>query len=187
VTGQLELAGVSSYLQPLTPGLLLGIGEAVGTDNEPSGTQLDLFDVSNPSAPRLVTQTALGNGSSSTAQYDHHAFLYWPPTGLAVLPVSVFAGVGIIHPLPSPPVAVTASDAPAGFTGAIGYHVDASGISEVGRVMHDPLNGYSPPILRSLVVGDHLYTLSSEGLMSSSLDTLQRDAFVTFPTDALGT
>ncbi len=168
VAGQLELSGYSSYLHPIGNGLLLGIGSAVdASSNEPSGTQLDLFDVSDPAAPKLLQQLAVGTGSSSQIQYDHHAFLFWPPTDLAVLPVQIY------------PSASTGQAQP--FTGAIGYRVDATGIKEVGRVVHDAAGGSPPAIERSLVIGNQLYTVSTGGVLASSLDTLARQAFVAFP------
>ena len=42
------------------------------------------------------------------------------------------------------------------------------------------MNGSTPPIERSIVIGNQLYTVSSEGVMASSLDTLARQAFVSF-------
>jgi uncharacterized secreted protein with C-terminal beta-propeller domain len=166
VAGQLQdLSGYSAYLHPVGDGLLLGVGSAVDpATNEPTGTQLDLFDVSNAAAPKLVQQLQVGTGSSSTVQYDHHAFLFWPPTSLAVLPVQIYAGTGQTQ-----------------FTGAIGYRVDSSGISEVGRVSHDPVDGETPAIERSLVIGDSLYTISTGGVMASTLASLTRQAFVAFP------
>jgi hypothetical protein len=178
VTGELELEGDSSYLQSLGPGLLLGIGQAVDpTSNEPTGTLLELFNVSDPAHPALVAQTTLGSGSSSQAQYDHHALLYWPATDLAVLPVQISGSViGITPGETTPPTT------PAPFTGALGFHVDASGISEIGQIIQDPVGGTTPVIERSLVIGDQLYTVSDMGVMASSLDTLARQAFVAFPT-----
>jgi uncharacterized secreted protein with C-terminal beta-propeller domain len=180
VAGTLELAGYSSYLHPVGNGLLLGIGQDVSSANEPSGTQLELFDVANPSAPRLIARTLVGSGSSSQVQYDHHAFLFWPPTGLAVLPVSI-SPIVEFTPSPGAPAASGPATPSSSFVGAIGYHIDASGITEVGRVAHDPLSGYSPAIERSLVIGNQLFTLSSEGVMASNLASLAREAFVTFP------
>ena len=46
---------------------------------------------------------------------------------------------------------------------------------------HDPLGGYTPQIERSLVVGGRLFTLSSEGIMSSNISTLARESLLTFP------
>src|ERR1019366_6349325 len=90
VAGQLELEGYSSYLHPLGNGLLLGVGQDVGANNEPSGSELELFDVSDPSSPTRVQKMALGLGSSSQVLYDHHAFLFWPPKNLAVLPLATY-------------------------------------------------------------------------------------------------
>jgi hypothetical protein len=182
VAGQLELAGYSAYLHPLAPGLLLGVGQAVGPGNEPAGTQLELFDVSDPSAPRLIQRTLVGSGSSSEVQSDHHAFLYWPPTGLAVLPVEIYPPTPVSTTGVLPPSAAAIAPSPAGFVGAIGYHVDRSGIAEVGRIVHPALAaGYVPTIRRSVVVGPRLFTISDGGVLASSLDSLAPGAFVAFP------
>jgi hypothetical protein len=180
VAGQLELAGYSSYLQPLAPGLLLGIGQDVGQGNEPSGSQLELFDVSDPAAPRLVKKLTLGAGSSSEVLSDHHALLYWPPTGLVVLPLVVYPS--------EPPIGIAAPGQPVpaigpglGFVGAIGFHVDRSGIAEVGRIMHPTVDGSQPTIRRSVVVGSRVFTISAGGVLASSLDTLAAGAFAAFP------
>jgi hypothetical protein len=189
VAGQLELEGYSAYLHPVAEGLLLGIGQDVGTENEPSGAQLELFDVSNPATPLLQARATLGSGSSSQVQYDPHAFLFWPPTALAVLPVSIYPTTTVsMRPARQPPSVVGSSGGQAspaesgeGFVGAIGFRVDRSGITEVGRIVHDPVNGTSPQIDRSLVIGQQLFTVSSGGVMASRLTTLERQAFVTFP------
>jgi hypothetical protein len=175
VAGKLELEGYSAYLHPVGGGLLLGIGQDVQpAGTEPSGTQLELFDVGDPAAPKLLQRTTLGNGSSSEVQYDHHAFLFWPPTKLAVLPVQIYSG----QPGQPQPQASTAQP---GFVGAIGYRVDASGIAEVGRAVHDQTNGFTPEIRRSIVIGDRLFTISDGGVMASALATLARQSFVPFP------
>jgi hypothetical protein len=71
-----------------------------------------------------------------------------------------------------------------GFVGAIGFHIARSGIAEVGRVEHDPAGGYVPPIRRSIVIGDRLFTISDGGVMASGLAALDRRAFVAFPEPA---
>jgi hypothetical protein len=173
VAGELDLAGYSAYLQPVGPGLLLGIGSDVSSSNEPDSTQLELFDVSDPSTPKLLAKTLVGIGSSSQVTYDHHAFLYWPATNLAVLPIQIYPAIQ------SYPPSVPANGT---FTGAIGYAVTSSGISEVGRAVQDTVNGQTPQIERSVVIGSRLFTISAQGVMASSLDTLARQAFVAFPT-----
>jgi hypothetical protein len=197
VAGQLELEGYSSYLHPLGNGLLLGVGQAVGA-NEPSGAQLELFDVSAPATPKLLARAALGGGSSTAVQYDHHAFLFWPPTKLAVLPLQIYPPPSCAPSPAGPPqtTGTAAPNAPAnsgpcssdpsaqGFTGAIGFSINRSGISEVGRVSHNAINGYPPTILRSVVVGDRLFTISAAGVVASRLDTLARTASAAFPQPA---
>jgi hypothetical protein len=180
VAGTLELAGYSAYLHPVGAGLLLGIGQAVGAANEPSGTQLELFDTSDPAAPRLLARTLLGEGSSSTVQYEHHAFLFWPASELVVIPVSIFAPHAVPLPLATKSSPASGPEAEDGFTGAIGFHVDRAGISELGRVEHDPLEGFTPSIDRALVLGGRLFTVSREGLMVSDLATLARLGFAVF-------
>jgi hypothetical protein len=175
VAGQLDLEGYSAYLHPVGDGLILGIGVDVSpANNEPSGAQLELFDVSNAAAPKLLAKTTLGAGSSSQVTYDHHAFLYWPATNLAVLPVQIYGWPIAVTPGQPTPVSQQ-------FVGAIGYKVTASGISELGRLVQDAVDGSVPAIQRSLVIGDQLFTISDRGLMASSLDKLTRQAFVAFP------
>ncbi len=138
--------------------------------------------MSDPSAPRLVQRTLVGSGSSSEVQSDHHAFLYWPPTGLAVLPVQIYTPTPVSTTGVIPPSAPAIAPSPAAFVGAIGYHVDRSGITEIGRIAHPALAaGYVPPISRSVVVGPRLFTVSDGGVLASSLDSLTPGAFAAFP------
>ncbi|HEV7752058.1 MAG TPA: beta-propeller domain-containing protein [Baekduia sp.] len=163
VVGQLEIPGYSAYLHPIGDGLLLGIGQEADATGRTQGTQVSLFDVSDLAHPKRIQHVVYGNGSSD-AEFDHHAFLWWAPTGTAVLPLQTYDGSG---------------DPAKGFTGAIGLHVGAQAIAEVGRVVHGT-GADVAPIARSLVVGERLYTLSYLGLQASRLDTLAPVAFVAF-------
>jgi uncharacterized secreted protein with C-terminal beta-propeller domain len=87
VLGELKVLGYSAYLHPIGDDLLLGIGQDATEAGRLKGTQLSVFDVSDPSAPRRLHQRALAAGSSSAVEWDHRAFLYWPATKLAVVPV----------------------------------------------------------------------------------------------------
>jgi hypothetical protein len=163
VRGELKILGFSSYLHPVGPGLLLGVGQDATEEGRTNGVQLSLFDVSDLSAPRRLHQASLGGYSSSEAEYDHHAFLYWPPTKLSVIPLQVYGE----RPEDT-------------FAGAVGFRVDpAAGIDEIGRVQHEG-GDYPPPIRRSLVVGDRLLTVSDGGVLASALDTLAPVGFAAF-------
>jgi hypothetical protein len=164
VLGSLELAGYSAYLHPISKDLLLGVGQDASDSGRQQGTQLSLFDVSDPANPTRLARYQVGQNASSTAEFDHHAFLYWAPQKLAVIPVGIFGDDG------------------SSFQGAIGFHVDRDAITEVGRFEHPAADGgYVSPIQRSLVVGSRLFTLSDAGLLSSDLGSLAAGPWLAFP------
>src|SRR3954452_25308867 len=163
VAGELELPGYSAYLHPISETLLLGIGQEASGQGRPLGTQVSLFDVSDLGHPKRLQHVVYGTGSSD-AEYDPHAFLFWSATSLALLPLQ----------LPG-----ADEDGSGGFTGAIGRHVDAGGLAEVGRIVHRS-GADAVPIGRSVVVSDRVYTLSWSGLAANRLDTLAPVAFLPF-------
>jgi hypothetical protein len=166
VLGELELLGYSAYLHPIAGDLLLGVGQDATPEGRTKGVQVSLFGVGDPPHPRLLAQHALGAASSSQVEYDSHAFLYWAPRKLVVLPVQVYDAAPGSKP---------------GFTGAVALNVDATGINEVGRVAHNAVDGYSPPISRSMVIGDRLLTLSDGGVLASALDGFTPAGWLPFP------
>ncbi len=166
VLGELKILGYSAYLHPVSDDLLLGVGQDATAQGRRLGTQLSLFDVSDLRNPKRLAQSSLGADSSSTAEFDPHAFLFWKPASLAVIPLSVYGMEG------------------ATFNGAVGFRVGTATLGEAGRVAHPARAGSgrdTPPIARSLVIDDKLYTLSYEGLQANSLDTLSPLAFAAFP------
>ena len=161
--GELQLLGYSAYLHPIADGLLLGLGQDADASGRAKGTQLSLFDVSDPGDPRRLHQAALGP-TGSEAEEDHHAFLYWAPARLAFLPARLASGDASLRP------------------GAIGLRVDRErGFTEVGRVFHGP--GFDP-VRRALVMGDRLFTLSDRSLKASHLEGLGEEAVVGLPGEA---
>jgi Beta propeller domain len=199
VAGELKILGFSAYLHPIGDGRLIGVGQDATEDGRQLGTQVALFDVRDPAAPTRVAQATLPN-SSSGAEWDHHAFLWWPDASLVAIPVSAYERTP--------------------FEGLVGYTVDIDGatITERGRIVHPSQEGsidggpgkpvplpiepgagswavapgepapdgvapefqFPTPILRSLVIGDRLWTLSNAGLASSDLTTLGSTTFVPF-------
>jgi hypothetical protein len=171
VLGELKIPGYSSYLHPLGDDLLLGVGQNATDEGRILGSQVSLFDVSNPADPRRIALLELGDGSSSEVEYDHRAFLVW--RGLAVLPY----------------VSYQWDRSDGGMeTGAIGVTVDveAGTLTERGRISHaDQAGGvgdqqssyywehqYGSQIRRSVVIGDTLLTLSDRGMLASDLASL---------------
>lgn len=168
VVGELKILGYSAYLHPISEDLLLGVGQDASAEGRTLGTQLSLFDVSNPRQPARKAQASLGANASSTAEYDPHAFLFWKPSSLAVIPLTSYGAAG------------------QQFEGAIGFSVGAASIAERGRITHPPAGSdnstaYRPPIGRSLVIGEKLFTLSYAGLAANRVDSLASLSFTAFP------
>ena len=162
VRGELKIRGYSAYLHPVGQDLLLGVGQDASERGQRLGTQLSLFDVSDVAAPRRLHQRTVAPGASSDVEYDHHAFLWWAPRNLAVLPVAY----------------ATDQDY---FTGALGFSVErSSGIGEVGGATHKA-GDYIAPIQRSFVVGGRLFTLSDLGLEENDLADLSEKAWLELP------
>jgi uncharacterized secreted protein with C-terminal beta-propeller domain len=169
VLGSLDLLGYTAYLHPVGDGLLLGVGRAADEQGRTQGTQVSLFDVSDPAKPTRLSNKLLGSGSSSDAEFDPHAFLWWDPLKLAVLPVQIYDYQGD-------------GKASTSFVGAIGFNATrADGVTEAGRAQHPTDSGYSSPVTRSLVVGQRLFTVSVAGVLASDLQTFAERGFVAFP------
>jgi hypothetical protein len=170
VLGSLDLLGYSAYLHPVGDGLLLGVGQAANDQGRTQGTQVSLFDVSDPRKPSRLSNHVVAGGSSSTVEFDPHAFLWWEPSKLAVLPVQIYT-----------------YDEQKGtsdqFAGAIGFHATkAEGVTEAGRASHPrDQYGYSAAISRSLVIGDRLFTVSPAGVLASDLASFADRGFAAFP------
>ncbi len=72
IAGELEVAGFSEFLHPVSDDLLLGLGRGAN-----GGVKLELFDVSNIAQPQSRGSATIGGpGTWSEAAYDRHAFTY---------------------------------------------------------------------------------------------------------------
>ncbi len=192
--GELKIPGYSSYLHSVGDGWLIGIGQNATEQGQVTGSQASLFDVSNPANPtRLAT---LDLGTTSGAEYDPKAFLWWPETRDLVLPVytSPYSRTGKQQQQSS---------------GAIIARVGAKGgaaaslLTKRGMVTHDnklpeaqtappsTAKGVAPapvryvpvdPIVRSLIVSGRLVTVSGQGVMTSDLTTLAEARWARFDT-----
>jgi hypothetical protein len=168
MVGELKIPGYSAYLHPLGDGLLMGVGQDATEDGRVEGTQISIFDVSDPSEPRRLDTFTLDSGSNSEIEYDHHAFLY--RDGLAVIPVQQYWWD---------------EESDSVFMGAIALRVGEDGdLAKAGEIVHpggdDDNWDWRAQIRRSLVVGHSVYTVSSKGMMKSDLDTLDQEAWLDF-------
>ena len=123
IVGELKIAGFSSYLHPISDTLVLGVGSDADEDGRVTGAKISLFDVSDLTAPREVTVWTAPDGWNDVG-WDHRAFLWWAPEGLAVIPLRVW-------------------EADREWSGAVALRVAEGAITEAGRIEHTP--GAAPP------------------------------------------
>jgi uncharacterized secreted protein with C-terminal beta-propeller domain len=142
----LKVPGYSAYLHPVGEGRLLGVGRDADETGRVRGVKVELFDVRDPARPASLAQAVLP-GAYTPVEQDAHAFLWWAPTRLAMVPVSG-PGAGA----------------------AVGYRVDGDGVTEVGRVAGGTDWGSS--VDRTVVVGDALHAVTPTGVRTVDLATL---------------
>jgi uncharacterized secreted protein with C-terminal beta-propeller domain len=166
-TGQLKINGYSAYLHPAGNGQLIGVGQDATSAGQTTGTQVSLFDVRDPANPRRLSAYKVDSGTSEV-EFDPHAFLYWPNSGLTVLPVSRAGNV--------------VQQAPPG-GGALVLSVRADEVRRMGMVTQPVTTSRLVPqatIRRALVIGGTLWTMSDAGLQASDAATLHEQGWVDF-------
>jgi hypothetical protein len=201
VRGELKISGYSAYLHPISDSLVIGIGQEATNEGRVTGTQVSLFNVADLGSPKLVAHYTL-DGAHSTAEFDPHAFLYWPTNGLLVIPLQVYnvapatgkPGAGSAPGTAKPPLPPTGSSGgssgtvssptmPVATIGALILRVTGDGITEVGFISHPAPRGgygYPAPIERSLIIDQTLWTVSQSGLMATDDTTLRQQSWVRF-------
>ncbi len=167
VTGELKITGYSAYLHPVGEDRLLGIGQEATAEGRTTGTQVSLFDTSDPGGAERIAQYRFAGGHSEV-EGDPHAFLYWPDKDLVVIPVS--GGY---------------TEQSGGYpeSGAVVLKLSGRSMTEVGTVHHDlDRDGTGVPFTprRALVVGDELWTVSEAGMLVNDIDTLAQVAWLPF-------
>jgi uncharacterized secreted protein with C-terminal beta-propeller domain len=179
VLGELKIMGYSAYLHPLEDDLILGIGQDADERGTIEGLQLSLFDVSDLDNPQRIHQVTFAD-TYSGAEWDHHAFLHWPASGLTVVPFEKWSWD-------------EENDTEEIDSGALAYRLDReAGFTEAGRLTHLPDGldqrdarywdvAWRAGIQRSVVIGDALYTISHLGVKVSDLDTLDDRAWLGLP------
>ena len=170
VTGELKINGYSSYLHPAGDGRLIGVGQDATGQGRVTGTQVSLFDVADPARPARLAQHHVPGGWSE-AESDPHAFLYWAPERLVVLPVT---RPGVVTDQ-----AESVKGTPSG--GVLALRVGDKGFTVAGAVDHpaDLADGGEwTPIRRSLMVDGVLWTVSDAGLKATALSGMNTLAWV---------
>ena len=170
VLGELKIPGFSDYMHPLGKSHLLTIGRDIDEDGVgPNRLALQIFDVSNPTDPKLAHKHVFEKDGHSEANHEHKAFTYYADRGLLAFP---FYGWD-------------------SFDGNVAtlevFSVSAeSGFAKVGSIDHSPLMysepceydwvdacyGYQPELRRGVFIDDFVYSISHGGVMVHSTSDL---------------
>ena len=157
VRGELKITGYSGYLHPIEENLILGIGQEATEEGVTTGTKAALYDVEDLDDPKVISIWSPGSGRSS-AEWDHHAFLWWPPESIAVLPIRDWRNYE---------------------AEVVMLKVKDGALQEFGRIFHsapDSPSDLKPefmiPIERSLVVGNEIWTYSRGQLQANLMTDL---------------
>jgi uncharacterized secreted protein with C-terminal beta-propeller domain len=162
LAGTLQLTGYSDYLHDAGGSRLIGVGQEASAAGRVAGLQVSLFDVSTPGRP-IRTGHVVRSDAPGEQALDPHAFLYWQPTGLVVVPVQSWT------PAQSGKVLV--------------LRVSGASLSTVGLLANPSTPGVVDDglgIQRSMLVDGALWTVSSSGVQVSNPADLARQAWIPF-------
>ncbi|MEM2941254.1 MAG: beta-propeller domain-containing protein [Thermoproteota archaeon] len=189
VLGKLKIPGYSDYLHPYDENHFIGIGKETVEAEEGDfawyqGLKISLFDVSDVSSPREVGKIIIGDrGTDSPVLRDHHAFLFDRRRSLLVIPILEAKIFREKYSGGIPPNTYGEYV----FQGAYVFNISPDeGISLRGRITHlensEDLekSGYyftsEYEVVRSLYIGDVLYTVSNGKIKANSITDLSEIA-----------
>ncbi len=181
--GELKIPGFSTYMHMLDDNHLLTIG--YDADDHGSfaffdGVMLQIFDVSNPTAPSLAHKHVIGTrGSSSEALTNHLAFTWYPERSLLSIPMTICEGGN------DGQYGTTMS-----FSGLMVFDASvAAGFAEHGRVPHSVAqdvtcgnwwSSATSAVKRSLFLDQFVYSISDAELKVRDVGALSTE-LVTVP------
>ena len=118
IEGEVMIDGFSTLLVPVGEGRLLGIGHATGDNGYggeyDSGLKLVLFDISDPSEPKVLDSKEFED-MTSFAQDDHHALTVNLDEGWFAIPYEIYRyamwDTGVVEDVETPEESIEAEDA----------------------------------------------------------------------------
>ena len=200
ILGELKVPGVSTYIHPLSRDHLLTIGLAPanedGTGLDWSGTQISLFDITEPTDPQQADTLRLSpvapeeanmwSWSSSEATYESKAFQYWAPKSMLAVPLSTYRYGSIYedgayryafeHISKLMLVKVNESDGHLSLYG----EVNQSSLYDEGDERLSWGSG-EQNIRRSVFMGDFVYAFSPGGITVTNLTTMEESDRLAIP------
>ena len=175
IDGEVKIDGFSSLLVPIDGTRLLGIGHATGDNGYggqyASGLKLALFDISNPSEPKVLDSKEFEN-MESPAQGTHLALTVNKKAGYYALPYNIWNYGEPDILIEDAEVAedtetedITATPEPESETGVLTFGISGESNNKIEVYEQHKLD--ATQILRSPYIGDFIYGIDgSAGVQS---------------------
>jgi uncharacterized secreted protein with C-terminal beta-propeller domain len=161
--GQLKIPGFSRYLHPYDENTIIGIGNEATESGRVQGLKISLFDVSDIENPKEIAKFVTDEKyATSTALYEHKAFLFSKDKELLVIPAYSYNYDYY-------------GSASKGYNGAFVFHITRDEITLRGLIDHSQGNEpyyYGAQVERSLYINELLYTKSLNLLRINQIDDL---------------
>ncbi|MBX3226194.1 MAG: beta-propeller domain-containing protein [Labilithrix sp.] len=177
VLGELKIPGFSTYLHRIDPDHLMSIGfdaDDKGDFAYFNGVILQLFDVKEPTNPKLTHKETIGTrGSSSEAATNHLAFNWLPSEGLLAVPMTICEGGGN-----------GSFGSNLAFSGLLVYDVDVErGFTRLGGVDHGARgancqtwwSNANSVVKRSVFLDDLVYSIAEDRAKVQKIDHFGKD------------
>lgn len=160
VLGELKIPGFSQYLHPIGNDQVIGIGRNGGGFWSRGALQVSVFDVSDDHHPEALSQWLDTSGGEwggvplennpFNLQLDHHAVSYFPESRILAVPVWHWQSRWSVA---NTDISATRFQP---YSLKVLQIDDAGGLHLLGEIAHEH------PVVRSLRIGDRLYSISRE-------------------------
>lgn len=169
--GELKIPGYSTYLHPYDENHIIGFGENTKTKEDGNvvtiGMKMALFDVTNPTSPKEMYSTNIGDsGTYSELLYNHKSLLFSKEKNIIAFPISISEGENYHSNLK--------------FQGAIVYGLDLeNGFNLKGKIAHMQITegyndyDYTKEVERIIYIDNNLYTLSEGLIKTTNMDNME--------------
>lgn len=164
VLGELKIPGFSRYLHPYDKNTVIGIGQDATESGRTKGLKISLFNVEDVENPEEIAKFVTDEKyASSTALWEHKAFLFNRERNLMVIP----AYSQSYH-------WEDKYDDTESYNGAFVFKITSDEIALRGLVDHSKYaeHSWAAAVERSLFIEDMLYTKSTNMIRINSLDDL---------------
>jgi uncharacterized secreted protein with C-terminal beta-propeller domain len=186
IVGELKMPGFSSYMHMIDDDHLLAIGRDGTESGRTLGPKISIFDVSDMAQPKETHKLTLSQNFWTEAEYDHHAFTYYPEKKLLGIPATGYN------------TGYTGNNWWGGYKSALFvFNIDTTvGISSAGEldmtdiyITNQREYGWwssAARVSRSIFADDYVYAISDLGVRSAKsavLSTSTSTATVRFDCD----